>query len=322
MVGAAAAAAAPPIVRHMPYTPRRPGRSEFVTLRRLKMHMVCWGDASLVRPGRPPLLLMHGWMDVGASFQFTVDAMRDDRLIVAADWRGFGLSDPTPSDCYWFADYLGDLDALIDHLSPDAPVDLAGHSMGGNIVMSYAGVRPHRVRRLVNMEGYGVPDARAAQAPKRLAQWLDELKQPPRLRSYDSLAGVARQLVKTNPRLDPARAEWLAARWSRVGDDGRRHILGDAAHKIVNPVLTRTEDVLATWGAIAAPLLWVEGDGKDFEGWYGGRYTRAQFEQRLAAVPQVQRLRLQPSGHMLHHDQPEALARALEAFLDGDRPAA
>ena len=38
--------------------------------------------------------------------------------------------------------------------------------------------------------------------------------------------------------------------------------------------------------------------------------------------PQVQRLRLQPSGHMLHHDQPEALARALEAFLEGDRPAA
>jgi pimeloyl-ACP methyl ester carboxylesterase len=80
--------------------------------------------------------------------------------------------------------------------------------------------------------------------------------------------------------------------------------------------MTRAEDVIATWSRIAAPLLWVEGEGKDFEGWYGGRYTRTQFEQRLAAVPRVQRLRLEPAGHMLHHDQPEQLARALEAFLD------
>jgi pimeloyl-ACP methyl ester carboxylesterase len=299
-----------------PYLPKRPGRSQFLRLRGLQYHLNVWGDPSLVTPERPPLLLMHGWMDVGASFQFTVDAMAPQRYIVAADWRGFGLSDPTPSDCYWFADYLGDLDALIDQLSPGAPIDLAGHSMGGNIVMSYGGVRSARVRRLINMEGYGVPHAEPHQAPQRLAQWLDELKKPQRLRSFDSLEGVARQLMQTNPRLPEDKAAWLATHWSRQGEDGRWTILGDAAHKIVNPVLTRAEDVIATWGGIAAPLLWVEGDGKDFEGWYHGRYTRAQFEQRLAAVPRVQQLKLSPAGHMLHHDQPEALARALDAFLD------
>jgi pimeloyl-ACP methyl ester carboxylesterase len=193
------------------YTPKRPGRSQFVSLRGLKHHLNVWGDASMATPERPPLLLMHGWMDVGASFQFAVDAMAAQRYIVAADWRGFGLSDPTPSDCYWFADYLGDLDALIDQLSPQAPIDLAGHSMGGNIVMGYAGVRSARVRRLINMEGYGVPNAEPHQAPQRLAQWLDELKQPRRLRSFDSLDGVARQLMKTNPRLPADKAAWLAA---------------------------------------------------------------------------------------------------------------
>lgn len=300
----------------MPYVPRRPARSSFVTLRGLRHHLTCWGDPALASTASPPLLLMHGWMDVGASYQFTVDALVHERFVIAPDWRGFGLSDPTPSDCYWFADYLGDLDALIDHLSPDAPVDLVGHSMGGNIVMTYAGVRPQRVRRLVNMEGYGVPGAKPEHAPKRLAQWLDELKTPQRMRDYDSVDGVAAQLMKTNPRLPADKAEWLAAHWSRQDADGRWRILGDAAHKIVNPVLTRADDVIATWSRISAPLLWVEGEGKDFEGWYGGRYTREQFEQRLAAVPSVQRLKLEPAGHMLHHDQPEALARGLEAFLD------
>jgi pimeloyl-ACP methyl ester carboxylesterase len=298
------------------YTPKRPGRSQFVSLRGLKHHLNVWGDASMATPERPPLLLMHGWMDVGASFQFTVDAMAAQRWVIAADWRGFGLSDPTPSDCYWFADYLGDLDAMIDQLSPNAPIDLAGHSMGGNIVMSYAGVRPQRVRRLVNMEGYGVPNAEPHQAPQRLEQWLDELKKPQQLRSFEDLEGVASQLRKTNPRLSEDKAAWLAAHWSRRGEDGRWTILGDAAHKIVNPVLTRADDVIATWSRIGAPLLWVEGDGKDFEGWYHGRYTRAQFEQRLAAVPRVEQLKLTPAGHMLHHDQPVALARALDTFLD------
>ena len=35
-----------------------------------------------------------------------------------------------------------------------------------------------------------------------------------------------------------------------------------------------------------------------------------------AVVPQVEKCVLSPAGHMLHHDQPEALAERLEAFLD------
>ena len=298
------------------YKPRRQAHSRFVTLRRMRHHLNVWGDAAIATPQRPALLMMHGWMDVGASFQFTVDALREERYVVAPDWRGFGLSDSTPGDCYWFADYLGDLDALLDHLSPDQPVDLLGHSMGGNVVMTYAGVRPERIRRLVNLEGFGVPHAPPELTPKRLRQWLDQLEQPQAVRDFASVDEVAAQLMKTNPRLAHDKALWLAAHWSRERDDGRWHILGDAAHKRVNPVLTRAEDVIATWSQIRAPLLWVEGDQRDFDSWYGGRYTREQFEQRLAAVPSLRRLQLTQAAHMLHHDQPEALAHALEDFVD------
>ncbi|HYN58146.1 MAG TPA: alpha/beta hydrolase [Rubrivivax sp.] len=300
-----------------PYAARRPGRSQFIRLRGLNHHLNIWGDASLATAHRPPLLLMHGWMDVGASFQFTVDALARDRYVIAPDWRGFGLTDSTAGDCYWFPDYLGDLDALLDHLSPETPVDLCGHSMGGNVVMSYAGVRPTRVRRLINLEGFGMPQTQPQDAPKRLAQWLGELKAPQLMRSYASLDEVAARLVKTNPLLPADKAAWLAPHWSRQALDGRWHLLGDAAHKRVNPVLSRAEDTMATWSLISAPLLWVEGAGTEFGKWWGDRYTRAQFEQRLSVVPSVQRLQLKPAGHMLHHDQPEALARALEAFIDG-----
>ncbi|HSQ72244.1 MAG TPA: alpha/beta fold hydrolase, partial [Rubrivivax sp.] len=140
------------------YTPRRAARSSLLPVRGLHYHLHTWGEATLAAPERPPLVLLHGWMDVGASFQFVVDALAAvegfERWVIAPDWRGFGLTDAPGADTYWFPDYLGDLDALLDALLGaagwTAPVDLVGHSMGGNVVMSYAGVRPARVRRLVN----------------------------------------------------------------------------------------------------------------------------------------------------------------------------
>jgi hypothetical protein len=39
--------------------------------------------------------------------------------------------------------------------------------MGGNVVMTYGGVRAHRIRRLVNLEGFGLPDLPAGEAPTR-----------------------------------------------------------------------------------------------------------------------------------------------------------
>jgi pimeloyl-ACP methyl ester carboxylesterase len=300
-----------------PYTAARPAHSEFFSVRGLRYHVNRWGDPVRATPERPPIVMLHGWMDVGASFQFVVDALALDRCVFAPDWRGFGLSDAPAADSYWFPDYLGDLDALLDALAPQQPVDLLGHSMGGNVVMLYAAVRPQRVRKLINLEGFGLPESRADQAPRRYTKWLDELKEPTEIHSYDSVDGVAARLRKNNPLLSAARAAWLAPHWSRQGDDGRWHIRADAAHKRTNPVLYQKAEVLECWKRIQAPLLWVEGDRTDMRKFWGTAYPRTDFDARIAQVPKVQAVVLSPAGHMLHHDQPEALARHLETFLDG-----
>ncbi len=303
------------------YTPRRAAASVFMPLRGLRYHAHVWGDASLATPERPPLLLLHGWMDVGASFQFLVDALAAEegfeRWVIAPDWRGFGLSATPAADSYWFPDYLADLDALLDALVPEGAIDLCGHSMGGNVVMSYAGVRPQRIRRLINLEGFGLPRTRPQQAPKRLALWLDELKTPPTLRTYASQDEVAARLLKNNPLLSADKAAWLAPHWSRQEADGQWHILGDPAHKRVNPILYQVDEILEAWKLITAPVLWAEGDQTDVSKWWGHRYPRSEFDTRLAVVPQVQRVLLSPCGHMLHHDQPQALAAHLAPFLAG-----
>ena len=161
------------------YQTTRPFRSEYVPLRTLNYHVSRWDGADSA-PDKTPLILLHGWMDVGASFQFIVDVLSEafvaGRPILAPDWRGFGDTDPGKVDHYWFPDYLAGLDFLLDHYAPGQQVDLVGHSMGGNIVMLYAGVRPGRIRRLVNLEGFGMPATRPEQAPVRYAKWMDELK--------------------------------------------------------------------------------------------------------------------------------------------------
>ncbi|MFO1216850.1 MAG: alpha/beta hydrolase [Burkholderiaceae bacterium] len=297
------------------YEPRRVAQSYFIPARGLRHHVQIWGTPAQVSAERPLLVLTHGWMDVGASFQFVVDAMHGGRAIAAIDWRGFGRTQAPPVDSYWFHDYLGDLDALLDALSPQAPVDLLGHSMGGNIAMSYAGVRPARVRRLVNVEGFGMPETQPEQAPKRLRQWLDELKAPRSLRSYATLGEVAARLQKNNPRLQSDRAAWLAAHWAECRRDGRWHLLGDPAHKRVNPVLYRRDEAVEGWKLIEAPTLWVEGDETDPDRWWGHRYPRSDFEARIAVVPTLERTRLAACGHMVHFDRPEALAARLHEFL-------
>jgi len=302
-----------------PYLVQREARDVFRTLRGLRQHAHEWGDASLATDERPTLLLVHGWMDVGASFQFVVDALHrlegDTRHVVAHDWRGFGGSEGGGVDSFTFVDYIGDLDALVDAVSPDRPVDLVGHSMGGNVAMSYAGVRPKRVRRLVNLEGFGLPESRPESAPKRLAQWLDELKTPVSLRPYLDAGQVAHRLRQSNPRLAADKAAWLATRWAAERDDGRWHILGDAAHKRSNPIPYRKDEALACWRAIAAPVLWVEGENTDVTKWWGDRYPRSEFESRIAQVPRLERLLLADCGHMLHHDRPDEVAERLLRFL-------
>lgn len=302
------------------FVPIYPAKSLTIQARGLPQHLLIWGDLGRISAQEPLLLLVHGWMDVAASFQFMVEALRQqpgwaERPIAALDWRGFGQTPgPTGADCYYFPDYLGDLDAVVHALSPDHPIDLLGHSMGGNVVTMYTGARPTKIRRLVNLEGFGMPATSPDEAPDRYTRWLDELRTPMQLKSYDSLEGVAGRLRANNPRIRPDRALWLAQHWARE-EGGRWVINADPAHKRVNPLLYRVEEVKALWARITCPVLVIEGLQTEYFALFGGRYTREEFLTRAEAMADWRLEGLDDAGHMLHHDQPEALAIHLAAHF-------
>jgi pimeloyl-ACP methyl ester carboxylesterase len=285
-----------------------PSESVFLDVRSLRYHCRCWGD-----PEAPQLFLLHGWMDVSASFQFFVDALAGRWRAIAPDWRGYGLTQWSGADSYWFPDYLADLDRLLARLSPDEPATLVGHSMGGNVAGLYAGVRPERVARLVNLEGFGLPATDPERAPGRYAQWLEELGEPQRFRDYASFDELAARLVRSNPRLAPERAAFLARHWGMSGPDGRVVLRSDPAHKRTNPVLYRLDEVKACWRRVTAPVLWVEGAESDLLARW--RSEGADLDERKCCFARLTTRTLPEAGHMLHHDQPEQLAAMVEEFL-------
>ena len=298
------------------YQVKRKFRSEFVPIRNLRYHVQVWGQPS---PDKTPLVMVHGWMDVAASYQFVVDAFQDDHYIIAPDWRGYGKTPSGEVDNYWFPDYMADLDFLLDHYSPDKPVNLVGHSLGGNVVMLYGAVRPERIRRLVNLEGFGLPATTPDMAPSRYAKWMDELKKLHRgemdLKAYDAASGVARRLMKTNPRLSQDKADWLAQHWAEENAEGKWTILGQPAHKVISAHLYQSEEVLALYRRLNMPVLAVEASDNSLDLWWKGAFTLAQYHERIKNVPNVEIGFISDAGHMMHHDQPEVLAGLIERFI-------
>lgn len=290
------------------YAPRRASGGETVPGRDLALHLRRWGD-----PAAPSLLLLHGSRDASVTFQFVVDALRADWSVVAPDWRGHGLSGWSVNG-YAFADYLADLDRLLGDLFPGRAVPVVGHSLGGNVALVYAGLRPERVRCLVSLDAFGVPDGAPAEAPAHLRRWLDAWRAPPPDPAYPSPEALAERLSRANPRLDPPRARFLAAHLGREDPDGLFRWRFDPRHRMPFAALHRRAEWSACLAAVRAPTLIIGSERAfpAFEAEPGG------FAARRAELPPGDLVRLPGTGHNVHHDAPERVAALVEAFVAGE----
>lgn len=290
------------------YRPRRVPQEDARDLRGLRHHVTVWpGEAA-------PIVLLHGFMDCGATFQFLVDELATPRPLVAPDWRGFGRS-AWARGGYWFPDYFADLEALLDEFAPGAAVDIVGHSMGGNIALTYAGLRPGRVRRVVTLEGFGLHGAAPELAPGRYRDWLRQLQHPEPASVFPDFDALATVLRRRNPRLTAERADFVARAWAAALPDGRAQLRFDPAHRRVNPVLYRREEAEACWREIEAPVACVAGAESEFLARVRGIGDAESLQRH---VRRLESHVVAHSGHMLHHDQPAQLARIVDEFLGRD----
>lgn len=289
------------------YTPRVSRCSAFHDIRGIRYHINEWGDRD-----RPLLVLLHGWGDCGNSFQFLVDEFRRDRFVVAPDWRGFGHTVASATN-FWFPDYLNDLDVLLNIYQPEHPVAIMGHSMGGNVAALYAGVMPERVAALINVEGFGLAESQPANAPASYRRWIEMSRCPPGYTEYQEFGQLAHKIKQRSPNMAADKAMFVARLWATRHEDGVVRIRANPAHKLPGASQYRRAEAQACWSCIEAPSLKVAGAQTQYKDaaktWQDGAQQSGRYAQADVRV-------IDKAGHMLHFEQPGALAATVEDFLE------
>ena len=281
-----------------------------IIVRGLNIHIQEWGDTS-----KPTLFLLHGWMDCGASFKFAAHYLEDKYHLVAPDLRGFGNSDHASP--YWFPDYFADLEVILDHYAANQAVNIAGHSMGGNIAMMFAGINPSRVARVLSLDSAGMPPTEPSDAVKKYRQWIREILSEEPSKVYTNKNMLLHSIHKGNPSLPRESVEELALLWGKpVTDDenGAWMLKHDHKHRYVNPVRYQYQDTVEVWREITARVGLVMAE-------QSGLYQRYASIDRISEVRELLSITdddyflVKGSGHMLHIEQPEVTANCIAKFF-------
>lgn len=275
------------------------------------LRLVCWtwGEA-----GNPPILMLHGWADTGATFAFIAAHLAAQFQVLAPDFRGFGESEWARSG-YWFPDYLADVDALSRHFWGTQGCHLVGHSMGGNIAGLYAGIRPAQVNRLVLLEGFGLPPTAPPQALVRYRRWLNEGAKFSGLRDFASHDALMKHLTRLAPKASSEVLAEVAPCWARPLPSGEWRLKMDPLHKRVYPILYRRDEARACWCETTAPTLLVSARDSNFATRFPGLDVVDDLAQCYRNFAHRE---ISDAGHMLHWEQPAQVAAVINEFLSGD----
>jgi pimeloyl-ACP methyl ester carboxylesterase len=283
-------------------------RHKFIDAQGLSLHYLEWGE-----PGSEPLVLVHGFLDQAHSWQPFVTALQNrinrPLWIVAPDCRGHGDSGWVGAGGYYhFSDYVFDLDCVIQSLGVKT-INLIGHSMGGTISFLYTGAFPERVVRLVLIEGIGPPGMEFSDGPPRMEKWITEVRQRGRkhFREYSSVEAGARQLQQTNPRLNSEVALHLARSGMKQSPRGKWVWKFDPLHRTTAPQPFYSAQAIEFLCRIACPVLIIDGAESH-------QMQRRNKQPRLEQIKDRKQVVIENAGHMVHQDNPQALAQVIADF--------
>jgi pimeloyl-ACP methyl ester carboxylesterase len=256
----------------------------------------------------PLVLLLHGFLDAGSTFEGVAEPLAAAGLeVVAPDLRGFGESDRVGAGGYYhFPDYVADVEALLDTLG-EAQVALVGHSMGGGVATLFAGTLPDRVTRLAVLEGWGPMHTPPDLAVDQLRRHLRDLRRVDRGgRPLGSMEEAVTRLAASHPRIPREVLETRAARLVREVD-GALQWAWDPLHRTTSPTVFHAEIYASFLRAITCPTLAISGGP---HGWHP-----PDEEERLAMVRDLRRAEIPEAGHMMHWTAPGTVAAILGSFL-------
>lgn len=290
---------------------RDPDRTRRVDSAGLSIAVHEWGGADA-----PPLLLAHGGFDFARTYDVFAPLLADAGWrVVAWDHRGHGDSDRAALYS-WDADVRDAYAVLCS--TTDEPCPIIGHSKGAGLMLQLADAIPHRITKVVNMDGlpseWAMPDVsdheRTRMMAASLTQWLDRRRIPAdTTRKPGTLDELATRRARMNPRLPIEWLRHLASVGAFESEDGWRWKL--------DPLVTpggfgpwRPSWSLERLPAIGAPFLGILATVQEA---MGMGTTEAGVRPWLPADSEL--IVLEDTGHFVHIERPHEVAGHVLDFL-------
>ena len=302
---------------------RRPDRRRTVSSDGLSLAVYEWGDVDA-----PPVLMAHGGFDFAGTFDGLAARLADGGHAL----RGLGRPGPRRlgqrAVLYSWGGDVRDALAVLDSIGGE-PVTFLGHSKGGGMLMELADACPHRVSRLINLDGLPSnnkwPDVsdreRTRMAQTEIAGWLDHRRTAgQRQRKPGTLDGLARRRARMNPRLELDWLRYLVSVGARHDPDGWRWKI-DPALRPGGFGPWRPEWSMQRVPSIGAPFLGVLGLEPEVMGWGtqpddvtpylppGARFVAARRRRPLRAHRAARRHRRASSWTSCRERRPRHVSR-------------
>jgi pimeloyl-ACP methyl ester carboxylesterase len=279
--------------------------SEYYYSHRLKLHFWDWRGTD-----KPNLVLVHGSRDHARNWDLVAQALCKDFRIVAPDLRGHGDSSWAPGAMYSIPEYVLDISALIDIIGKH-PVYLIGHSLGGAVVMQYAGTYPDRVHKLISIEGFGPAPEKLVPRPahERLRLWIENMRdyETRTPHHYPGLDDAVARMKEANPHLSDDMARHLTLFGANWNPDASLVWKFDNYVRAFSPYGFNMEDAQEIWRQITCPVLLFRG----LDSWT----VDPEKDGRIRAIPDYRLINVPDAGHWVHHDQPEIFIEESRKFL-------
>jgi pimeloyl-ACP methyl ester carboxylesterase len=281
--------------------------SRYYHSQRLKLHYVVWSEDE----SKPPLLLIHGNRDHAHNWDGVARRLVDHYTVYAPDLRGHGDSDWAIGGQYSLPEFVLDTAALVDVLGHER-LTVMGHSLGGAVALQFAGVYPHRVQKIISVEGLGPRVLERRPAHRRMREWVAYMEQMDRRhpRRYATLDDAVQRMQEANPRLAPELARHLTLYGTRRNEDGTYSWKFDNYVRIRSPYEFNIEDARVIWNQIRCPVLLMRGA----ESWTGD----PEEDDRASAFHDYRSVVIENAGHWVHHDQIERFLEVVSDFLSSE----
>lgn len=261
-------------------------------------------------PNGPPFVLLHGGAGSWRSGAALIERLLPGRQVYAPDFRGHGKSGHVPSR-YRLRDYVADTAAFLEGVVGE-PAIVYGHSLGGEVAIMLAALRPELVRAVIDGDGPLSTENHPTEEPVHRAMnvlWHSLAGKP----APEIVAALKDMPVAVRKGEAPRRAADIFGEdspWFELQATNLHQLDPDVLAAVLEGPETMLEgyDPQALLPAIRCPVLLLQADPAA-----GGVLQDEEVRTGLRLLPHATHVRLEGIGHELH-GPPGQTQRVLDAM--------